>query len=114
MMKKRIEGGGWFETDKARKFVEDSWWDGSNHISRATGSQWEHQQLYYTASGNWVLCFWSQWQGVKTTYTRIDESSAINWLMDQSEGDCGSWEDFEYLPKSFQDAVADRQAASEV
>ena len=55
--------GAWFDKDKAIEFDEDSWHDGRNFISRATGSQWEHQALYFTKSGVWILHNWSQYQG---------------------------------------------------
>lgn len=72
---------GWFDMDKAQCWQEDSWFDGSNMISRATGSQWAHQELYRTASGNWVLCDMSQYQNVETTYKLIEPSTAAHWLV---------------------------------
>lgn len=73
--------GRWFDADKARVFEEDTRWDGSNQISRATGSQWEHQALYQTASGCWVLNSWSQCQGTGETYELIGAERAAMWLL---------------------------------
>lgn len=72
---------GWFDADRAQHFREDSYHDGRNFISKATGSQWEHQALYRTAKGAWVLNAWSQWQGSRETYCRIDEADAARWLV---------------------------------
>ena len=59
---------GWFDRSTAESWGEDTRWDGSNHVSIATGSQWDHEQLYQTAGGRFVLYRWSQWQG-RGTFT---------------------------------------------
>lgn len=73
--------GRWFDAGKAEVFEEDTFWNGQNHISRATGSQWNHEQLYRTAGGRWVLCHWSQWEGSSTSYTEQDPTAAAGWLV---------------------------------
>ena len=75
-----LPDGRWFDESKARQWAEDTNWDGSNHISIATGSQWEHERLYRTASGNWVLHNWSQWQGTSPGYEIITDDAAARWL----------------------------------
>jgi hypothetical protein len=55
--------GKFFDMDKATKYEEDTYWNGNNHISKATGSQWSHEILFKTASGKWVLNCYSQYQG---------------------------------------------------
>jgi hypothetical protein len=72
---------GWFDEAKAEEFKEATWWDGSNHISVATGSQWDHQVLYRTKGGRWVLHSWSQWQGRPETYRFITDAEAQTWLL---------------------------------
>lgn len=72
---------GWFDDEKAERFAEDRWWNGSNWISRATGSQWHHEALYRTAGGRWVLHFWSQYQGVPERYEFISDTKAREWLL---------------------------------
>ena len=77
-----IDGGGWFDAEKATRFEEATRWDGSNHISVPTGSQWSHEELYRTAKGAWVLGSWSQWQGSgPAVYERVDEARAADWLV---------------------------------
>jgi len=73
--------GRWFNEEKAESWNESTWWDGSNHVSHVTGSQWEHERLYRTASGRWVLNSWSQWQGSKECYEAIDDDAAAKWLV---------------------------------
>ena len=72
---------GWFDEAKAEEFKEATRWDGSNHISIATGSQWDHQALYRTAGGRWVLHSWSQWQGRPETYRFVSDDKAREWLL---------------------------------
>lgn len=77
-----LRDGKWFDRDKAVIIDEGTCWDGSNNISRATGSQWEHESLHYTRKGSWVLCWWSQWQGTKTTYSMLTDEQALAWIID--------------------------------
>jgi len=72
--------GRWFDAERAEVFEEATWWDGRNHRSCATGSQWEHEALYRTASGRWVLHHWSQYQGVPDRWEEIDAEEAARWL----------------------------------
>lgn len=72
---------GWFDPDKATEIAEDTDWDGSNHISVATGSQSEHECLYRTAGGRWVLHGWSQWQGTLPSYRFVADEQAREWLL---------------------------------
>lgn len=75
-----IEGGGWFDLDAANLFPEDKEWSGTNLISSNTGTQWEHQAVYRTARGRWVLCAYSDYQQSPPTYTFIDDDTARDWL----------------------------------
>lgn len=72
--------GRWFDPDKAETWKEATWHDGNNFISRATGSQWEHEVLFRTAGGAWILHHWSQWQGSRESYTQISAKEAAAWL----------------------------------
>lgn len=73
--------GGWFDRDKATTYAEGTDHDGSNFISKATGSQWEHEYLYHTKKGKWILHHWSQWQGSTERWTIISPSDAAAWLI---------------------------------
>lgn len=71
----------WFNIEKARKYEEGTFFDGRNSISRATGNQWNHQALYFTDKGNWVLNGWSQTDGTVETWALIDAEAATCWLI---------------------------------
>jgi hypothetical protein len=78
-----FEGGelvGWFDDSakNIKKFNENTFWNGNNHISKATGSQWSHETLYLTSKGTWVL---NHASGHSDTYTRIDNEQAARWLV---------------------------------
>lgn len=87
--------GRWFDDSAAVRFAEAKRFDGHNHISVPTGSQWDHETLYYTRGGRWVLSSWSQWQGSTERYEQIDESDAIRWL---SVNECWGDEAIDVLP----------------
>jgi len=77
-----LPDGTWFDMDAAEEFKEDTYWNGNNHSSVATGSQWEHERLYKTKTGKYVLRYWSQWQGSGPgTYTVLDAATAAKWLL---------------------------------
>lgn len=75
------DSGRYFYLDKAEKFEEKTKWNGNNHISLVTGSQWEHEALYRTAEGRWILNHWSQWQGSKETWVEVNNEAAAKWLV---------------------------------
>lgn len=79
--------GQYFDADKAECFKEETFWDGSNHISKATGSQWNHEALYRTASGKWVKNSYSQFQGTTETYEIISPAEAGEWFVKNEYGD---------------------------
>ena len=72
---------GWFNTDSAVKFAESTWFDGANQVSNATASQWDHEDLYYTKKGRWILGCWSQRQGTQDRFSLIDQEDAFEWLI---------------------------------
>ena len=93
------KSGLWFDADKAEKFEEKSFWNGSNHVSKATGSQWEHECLFVTKSGKFILNHWSQYQGIPEKYEIISKERAARWFAKQE------FEDDE-IPDVFKEEVA--------
>lgn len=75
------DGSGWFDLDLAQRFVEKTFHDGSNNISANTGSQWDHQQLFRTAKGRYVLHCWSDFEGTRESWQAIDDTDAHKWLI---------------------------------
>jgi hypothetical protein len=82
-----------FNTNNCKEFEEDTRWNGHNEISLATGTQFDHETLYRTKKGTWVLLSWSQWQGSAEEYEIIDKTTAIHWLLKNNY--------HEYLEKNF-------------
>jgi hypothetical protein len=64
---------------------EDTRWDGSNHISVATGSQWHHQKLYRSRRGRYYIVHTSQWQGSSPSAEWVSEREAVRWLLANNE-----------------------------
>lgn len=85
MKRQPIDNGTWFDLDTAKEFAEDTWWNGSNHISCATNCQWEHERLYRTRNKRWVLNHWSQMQGSAETWVEINDKEAAEWLVKNHE-----------------------------
>lgn len=88
-------GGFWFDLDAAERFEESQTHDGRNFISDATGSQWDHETLYRTKKGRWVLNESSQWQGSQDKYSEVSASDASAWLIAQGHSKIAD----KYFPK---------------
>ena len=81
MSRYRMDDGTVVDTDNAKQSWEETTrWDGSNHISIATGGQWTHQQLHKSRKGRYYLEHWSQWQGSTPGAYWISKREAAAWL----------------------------------
>ena len=86
-MKLKMEDGRIVNTDKnTGTWEEETDWNGNNHISRSTGSQWDHETLYRSAKREYYIVSESQMQGVMTTARWITNEEAAKWieLMDRT------------------------------
>jgi len=63
---------GW---DEATEF------DGHNHISQATGSQWDHEVLYRSRRGRYYVEHSSQWEGSSPSAEWVSNEEACRWLL---------------------------------
>jgi hypothetical protein len=81
MKRQPLDDGGWIDLDTATEYEEGVRWDGSNHVSLATGSKFEHERLFRTAKGSWIKHSWSQWQGSTPSWERISAETAARWLV---------------------------------
>lgn len=75
--------GQWFDADKAECFKEQTYWNGSNHISKATNDQWHHEAIFKTKSGVFVFNSYSNIQGSMDTYEEITKKEAAQWFAKQ-------------------------------
>jgi len=70
-----------FDTEKAKaNWSEASDWNGSNHISRATGSQWNHEDLYLSKKGRYYVVRSSNFQGSSDEMEILSPREAAVWL----------------------------------
>ena len=76
-----LEGGGWFNRDDAQKIREDNWRGRARVTSDPAGRQWEHEELYVTRLGRFVLRCWSEGKGFGERYVEIDAEVAAAWLV---------------------------------
>jgi len=81
MIRQTVNGGTWFDLGAAKEYLESSHHDGCNRISDATGSQWDHEALYLTKGGAYVLQSWSQRDGVGESWDLLSPESAAEWLV---------------------------------
>ncbi|MEV6432594.1 hypothetical protein [Nocardia sp. NPDC051463] len=72
---------GWFDLDKADEFPQCTRWDGNNNVSLVTDNPFEHERLYRTAKGRWVIQRYSDRQGRETTYKFVTPDRAREWLL---------------------------------
>jgi hypothetical protein len=82
MARYRMDDGVIVDTKRATEhWDEKTRWNGNNHISVNTGSQWAHQRLYRSAKGRyWIEC-WSQWQGSLPYARWLDRAETAKWLL---------------------------------
>lgn len=82
MARYQMEDGTVIDTKNAiAHWDEDTRWDGHNHISVATGSQWSHQTLYRSKKGRFYLECASQWQGSAPHAEWVSPQEACRWLL---------------------------------
>lgn len=100
MSKYKMEDGSVVNTDKAKNFWKEATnWDGRNHISVPTGSQWQHERLYQSTKDRFYINSWSNWQGSEDTYRYVSEAEAVTWLLQNGHD--------ESIPESLKALVAD-------
>lgn len=82
----RMEDGTVVKTENASAhWDEDTRWNGNNHISKATGSQWTHETLYRSRKGRYYVVHESQWQGSTPHAEWVSPQEAARWLLSQEQ-----------------------------
>ena len=78
----RMEDGTVVNSENAtQSWEEATYHDGNNFISRATGTQWNHETLYRSRKGRYWVEHTSQWQGSHDYAGWIDKRAAAQWLL---------------------------------
>jgi len=87
MTRYRMDDGTVVDTSLASKsWEEDTYHDGSNWISQATGSQWAHQTLYRSRKGRYYLEHYSAYQGSRSHVEWVSPEEATRWLLHNDHG----------------------------
>ncbi len=82
MARYRTEDGTVVDTDNARAhWTEARFHNGNNFISKATGSQWNHQTLYKSRKGRYYIERTSDWQGSQPHVEWVSNEEATRWLL---------------------------------
>ena len=82
MSRYKMDDGTVIDTANAsRHWKEETRWDGNNHISVATGSQWNHEDLYRSRRGRYYIERTSQWQGSTPSAEWVGNRTAAAWLL---------------------------------
>lgn len=75
------------DTEKcSARWDERTVFDGRNHISVPTGSQWEHQELFRSKRGRYYIVHSSDWQGARAHAEFVSPQEACRWLLENSYG----------------------------
>lgn len=78
----RTSDGTVVKTENAqRHWKEATRWNGNNHISVASGSEFEHQTLYKSRKGRYYIEYTSQWQGATPSVEWVSNEEATRWLL---------------------------------
>lgn len=79
----RTSDGTVVKTENAtQSWEEETFFDGhNNRISKATGSQWNHQTLYRSRKGRYYIEHTSQWQGSHDSVEWVSKEEAVRWLL---------------------------------
>jgi hypothetical protein len=81
-MKYKMDDGSIVDTAKATQhWGEETFHNGSNFISKATGSQWEHEELYRSSKGRYYVERSSQIQGHTSYAEFLTDEQATRWLL---------------------------------
>lgn len=67
--------------DAPARWQERTGWSFSGDISKATGSEWEHETLYRSQEGQYFIEHTSQRQGAAPYVLCVDPEQAYQWLL---------------------------------
>ena len=78
----KMDDGTVVNTDNATESWDEAQsWDGNNHISVATGSQWSHERLHRSRKGRYYTEHWSNYQGSREYVEWVSNRQAVVWLI---------------------------------
>ena len=78
---KKTNLGNWFDPGSSIPIPEKQTWNDPYWISNCTESPWEHEAIFCTCKGCFILYHWSQWQGHPETCTEINIEAVMGWII---------------------------------
>lgn len=110
-----IATGLWFDPDKVLLFIDEStYWNGSNQISRSTGSQFEHEGIYFTKSKQFVIYKHSDYQGSPSVFEKIDTDEVVAFIIRNEFDDDQLKKYFKLLPENVKELVFSNLESREI
>ena len=80
--------GRWFDIETAKRWDEAVILaDDGTPISRATGNSWEHEVLFLTKNGTFLLFSGSDRNPSLSTFDIIEPEKAVHWLLSNNHHD---------------------------
>lgn len=80
--------GRWFDKDSAKEWREAVILaDDGTPVSMATRNSWEHETLYLTKAGSFVMWFFNEHNHSLSQYVEWDEDKAAKWLLANGHND---------------------------
>ena len=74
--------GRWFDLEAAYRFDEATVLaDDGTPISRATGNSWEHETLFLTTHGTYIIHFQNDRNRSLDSFSEYDPKKAVQWLL---------------------------------
>ncbi len=71
------------DTDNATAHWDEmTRWNGRNHISVPTGSEWNHESLWRSRKGRYYVERTSQWEGSRPCAEWVSNEEAARWLLE--------------------------------
>jgi len=74
----------WFNDDTAKIWREATIRvpeDPDACVSRVTGNSWEHERLYLTEHGSFIMCYFNERNLSATQFILVPPATAIKWLL---------------------------------
>jgi hypothetical protein len=87
--------GRWFDIDAARRFDEKGMLaEDGTFVSLASGNSWEHETLYLTTNGTYIMHFFNDHNPSLSQFQLYDEEKGVQWLLRNGYADDVKKHDF--------------------
>jgi hypothetical protein len=81
--------GRWFDIESAKIYTEAIIMASPSSctgVSRATGNSWEHETLYLTMHGAFIMHFFDEHNPTLSQFIEWDVNTAVKWLLSNGHG----------------------------